>query len=93
VLRTPGLHPNPENATLDELHVAMEAAPNKRSYVRLNAIRSLLMGISQSTLCQLSDWLAGGVTRAELLPSRLWCAILHPDARSTNKPENRDERD
>ena len=29
----------------------MDAAPNKRSYVRLNAIRSLLIGISRSTLC------------------------------------------
>jgi transposase len=52
VLRTPELHPNAENATLEELRVAMEAAPNKRSYVRLNAIRSLLMGIPRATLCQ-----------------------------------------
>jgi transposase len=51
-LRTPELHPNAENATLEELQVAMEAAPNKRSYVRLNAIRSLLMGIPRVTLCQ-----------------------------------------
>jgi transposase len=51
-LRTPELHPNPENATLDELKVAMEAAPNKRSYIRLNAIRSLLLGMERSTLCQ-----------------------------------------
>jgi hypothetical protein len=52
VLRSPELHPNPENATLDELRVAMDAAPNKRSYVRLNAIRSLLMGIERATLCK-----------------------------------------
>ena len=51
-MRTPELHPNPENATLEELRVAMEAAPNKRSYVRLAAIRSLLMGIPRATLCQ-----------------------------------------
>ena len=51
MLRSAELHPNPENATLDELRVAMDAAPNKRSYVRLNAIRSLLMGITGSTLC------------------------------------------
>jgi len=51
-LRTPELHPNPENATLDELRVAMDAAPNKRSYVRLNAIRSLLLGITRATVCQ-----------------------------------------
>jgi hypothetical protein len=42
-VRAMGSQPNPENATLEELSVAMEAAPNKRSYVRLNAIRSLLM--------------------------------------------------
>ena len=52
MLRTPKLHPNPENTTLEELRVAMEAAPNKRSDVRLNAIRSLLMGIPRTTLCQ-----------------------------------------
>jgi putative transposase len=51
-LRSPELEPNPENATPEELRVAMEAAPNKRSYVRLNAIRSLLLGISRATLCQ-----------------------------------------
>lgn len=46
------MEPNPENATLDELKVAMEAASNLRSYIRLNAIRSLLLGIPRSTLCQ-----------------------------------------
>jgi hypothetical protein len=51
-LRSPEVHPNPENATLDELRVAMEAAANKRSYIRLNAIRSLLMGIPRGTICQ-----------------------------------------
>jgi len=51
VLRSPELHPNAENATLEELRVAMDAAPNKRSYVRLNAIRSLLLGISRATVC------------------------------------------
>ena len=30
----------------------VEAAPNKRSYIRLNAIRSLLLGIPRATLCQ-----------------------------------------
>ena len=52
MLRSPELHPNPENATLEALRVAMEAAPNKRSYVRLNAVRSLLMGVPRATLCQ-----------------------------------------
>jgi len=51
VLRSPELYPNAENATLEELRVAMDAAPNKRSYVRLNAIRSLLLGISRATVC------------------------------------------
>lgn len=31
----------------------MEAAPNKRSYIRLNAIRSLLLGFPRATVCQL----------------------------------------
>ena len=30
----------------------MDAAPNKRSYIRLNAIRSLLLGLLRATLCQ-----------------------------------------
>lgn len=30
----------------------MESAPNKRSYVRLNAIRSLLLGIERQTVCR-----------------------------------------
>jgi len=30
----------------------MEAAPNKRSYIRLNAVRSLLLGLPRATLCQ-----------------------------------------
>lgn len=32
--------------------MAMEAAPNQRSYVRLHAIRSLLLGIPRATLCE-----------------------------------------
>lgn len=32
--------------------MAMEAAPNKRSYIRLAAIRSLLLGIARRTVCQ-----------------------------------------
>jgi hypothetical protein len=46
-----GKEPNAENATLEELAVAMDAAPNKRSYVRLNTIRSLL-GLPKAMLCQ-----------------------------------------
>jgi len=54
-LRTPELHPNPENATLEELSVAMEAAPNKRSYVRLSAVRALLLGYERKQVCELYD--------------------------------------
>jgi transposase len=52
-LRTPELHPNPENATVEELQVAMEAAPNKRSYVRLAAMRSLLLGYRRKDVCRI----------------------------------------
>ncbi len=52
-MRTPELHPNPENATVEELQVAMDAAPNKRSYVRLAAIRSLLLGYSRKDVCRI----------------------------------------
>jgi transposase len=55
VLRSPELHPNAENATPDELRVAMDAAPNKRSYVRLSAMRALLLGYSRQQVCELND--------------------------------------
>ena len=45
--------PNGENATDDELRVAMDAAPNKRSYIRLAAMRALLMGLSRQNVCQM----------------------------------------
>ena len=45
--------PNGENATVDELRVAMDAAPNKRSYIRLAAIRALLLGITREQVCQM----------------------------------------
>ena len=45
--------PNGENASLEELRVAMEAASNKRSYIRLAAIRALLMGITREQVCQM----------------------------------------
>lgn len=50
-MRSDAVQPNPENATPDELRVAMEAASNKRSYIRLAAIRMLLMGIARETVC------------------------------------------
>jgi len=54
-LRSPELHPNAENATPEELRVAMDAAPNKRSYVRLSALRALLLGYSRAQVCELTD--------------------------------------
>ena len=40
----------------------MEAAPNKRSYIRLNAIRSLLLGIQRAnSACILTDRSHGAV--------------------------------
>ncbi|MGA7394233.1 MAG: helix-turn-helix domain-containing protein [Terrimicrobiaceae bacterium] len=44
--------PNAENATLEELRVAMEAAPNRRSYIRLAVMRSLLMGLERDVVAQ-----------------------------------------
>jgi transposase len=44
VLRADSLQPEPENATEADVLVAMEAAPNKRSYRRLAAIRAMLLG-------------------------------------------------
>ena len=49
------LKPNPENATPEELRVAMESAPNKRSYVRLASVRALLLGYTRPQVCQLHD--------------------------------------
>ena len=54
-MRSPELQPNAENATLEELRVAMEAAPNKRSYVRLSAMRALLLGYARAQVCELND--------------------------------------
>src|SRR5205814_1951076 len=54
-LRAPELHPNPENATPEELRVAMEAAPNRRSFVRLQALRALLLGYSRPQVSELCD--------------------------------------
>ena len=53
MLRTTELHPNGENATTEELRVAMEASPTKRGYIRLAAIHSLLMGIPREKVCQI----------------------------------------
>jgi transposase len=47
-LRADCVEPNAENATEAELLVAMEAAPNQRSYRRMAASRALLMGFSRA---------------------------------------------
>jgi len=52
-LRLPEVQPNPENATPEELRVAMEAAPNRRSFVRLQALRALRLGYARKEVCEL----------------------------------------
>lgn len=52
-MRSLELQPNPENATPEAVRVAMEAAPNKRSYVRLCALRALLLGVARAQVCQM----------------------------------------
>lgn len=46
------IEPIAENATLEELKVAMEAAPTKRGFIRLAVIRSLLLGIERGVVCE-----------------------------------------
>lgn len=52
-MRSDGIEPNGENATEAELLAAMEAAPTKRSYRRLAAIRALLKGYSRAQVAEL----------------------------------------
>lgn len=52
-MRLPEVQPNPENATPEELRVAMEAAPNRRSFVRLQALRALRLGYARKEVCEL----------------------------------------
>lgn len=52
-MRSIECHPNPENATEAELRVAMDAAPNRRSSIRLNAIRVLLLGYDRKSVCEI----------------------------------------
>lgn len=46
------IEPNRENATLEELKVAMEASPTRRGYVRLAVMRSLLLGVERAVVCK-----------------------------------------
>jgi transposase len=83
-LRTLEVQPNPENATPDELRVAMEASPTKRGYVRLQAMRALLLGYSRAQVCQLTG-------RSDRMV-RLWIELFNRggiDALRTNKPGGR----
>jgi len=48
LLRTDCIEPNAENASEAELLATMEAAPNKRSYRRLAAIRALCEGYTRA---------------------------------------------
>jgi hypothetical protein len=70
-VRVQEVTPNGENATLEELEVAMEAAPNKRSYVRLAAIRALLLGVPRAQVCRLYH-------RSDRL-IRLWLEMFNRD--------------
>ena len=51
-LRHREVEPNAENATLEEMRVAMEASPNRRSYIRRAVMRSLLMGLERGIVAQ-----------------------------------------
>ena len=68
-MRADSLEPNAENATEAELLVAMEVAPNKRSYRRLAAIRALLKGFDRGQVADLFG-------RSERLV-RLWILMFN----------------
>ncbi len=55
MLQVINAHPNRENAPLEEPRVAMEAAPTKRGFIRLQAIRTLLLGFTRAQVGQLCD--------------------------------------
>ena len=83
-MRTPDVQPNGENATPDELRVAMEASPTKRGYIRLNALRLLLTGTPRATVCQI-------FCRSDRMV-RLWIELYNRggiDALRTKKPGGR----
>jgi hypothetical protein len=85
-LRHQEAEPNAENATLEELAVAMEAAPNRRSYVRLAVIRSLLMGVERRVAAQFC--------RSDRV-IRLWIEMFNIggiDALTTKRPPGRGRR-
>lgn len=69
MLRTDCVEPNAENASEAELLTAMEAAPNKRSFIRLSAIRALLKGYTRAQVFELFN-------RSERLV-RLWIILFN----------------
>jgi len=48
-------YPNAENCSLSDLTIASKAAPTKRSYNRLGAIRALFLGYSHDQICELYE--------------------------------------
>src|SRR5258708_31579370 len=79
--------PNAENATLEEMRVAMEAAPNRRSYIRLAVMRSLLMGLERGVVTQ-------QFCRSDRVV-RLWIEMFNTggiDALTTKRPAARRRR-
>ncbi len=49
------LQPNDENASAEELVVAMEAAPNRRNYIRMAAIHAQILGFPREQVAQLNN--------------------------------------
>jgi transposase len=87
VLRTIEQEPNAENATIEEIEVAMEAAPNKRSYIRFGAIRLLLKGVNRADVCMIYN-------RSDRMV-RLWIEMFNRggiDALATKKSDGRPRR-
>ena len=80
--------PYAENATLEELRVAMEGAPDRCSHIRLAVMRSLLMGLERSVVAQ-------QFCRSDRVV-RLWIARMFNlggiDALTTKRPAGRGRR-
>lgn len=86
-MRTIEQEPNAENATLEEIELAMEAAPNKRSYIRFGAIRLLLKGVRRAEVCMIYN-------RTDRMV-RLWIEMFNRggiDALATRKAGGRPRR-
>ena len=47
------VHPNADNTTLTELELAQQASPTQRGFIRLSAIRALVLGFDRPAVCQL----------------------------------------